>query len=232
MVHPSRTIVVTGATRGLGRAMIRAFHRAGHRVFGCGRSKEDVVALNRELDPSSELPIVTAVNVTSDSEVGAWAAEILRKAGAPDLLLNNAARINRSAPLWTLTAEEFDSVIDVNLKGIANTIRHFVPAMIDGGRGVVVNFSSGWGRSTSPEVAAYCATKWGVEGLSRSLAQELPSPLASIALNPGMIHTDMLESCFAEGASSYPKPEAWAERAIPFLLGLGPKENGSSLDIG
>ncbi len=128
-----------------------------------------------------------------------------------------------------MPAADFDTVIDVNIKGVANVIRHFVPAMIGRGRGVVVNFSSGWGRSTAPEVAPYCATKWAIEGLTRALAQELPDGLAAVALNPGIIDTDMLRSTFAGDAGSYPAPDAWSKTAAPFLLALGAKDNGKAL---
>ena len=90
----------------------------------------------------------------------------------------------------------FPQVIDVNLKGMANVIRHFVPAMVKNKSGVIVNFSSGWGRSTDAEVAPYCATKWAIEGLTQALAQELPPGMAAVPLNPGIINTGMLRSCF------------------------------------
>src|SRR5205807_5285973 len=124
---------------------------------------------------------------------------------------NNAALINPNAPLWEVPAEEFSDVIDVNIKGVANMIRHFVPAMIERGSGVIVNFSSGWGRSTSPKVATYCATKWAIEGLTQALSQELPAGMAAIPLNPGIINTDMLQSSFGSSASAYPTAEEWAK---------------------
>ena len=111
-------------------------------------------------------------------------------------------------------------------------IRHFVPAMIERGSGVIVNFSSGWGRSTSPGMAPYCTTKWAIEGLSRALAQDLPEGMASIALSPGVIHTEMLEICFGvEAAATHIGPREWSERAVPFLLALGPGENGESTSV-
>ncbi|MGE4550486.1 MAG: SDR family oxidoreductase, partial [Opitutales bacterium] len=137
--------------------------------------------------------------------------------------------INRNAPLTALSDEEVSKVLDVNVKGLASVMRHFLPAMEDRGQGVVVNFSSGWGRSTSPEVAPYCASKWAVEGLSQAVAQEVGDGVAVVALNPGIIDTDMLRSCFGDSAASYPNAEAWATRAIPFLEGLGASNNGQSL---
>jgi NAD(P)-dependent dehydrogenase (short-subunit alcohol dehydrogenase family) len=147
------------------------------------------------------------------------------------LLLNNAGLINHNAPLWEVGAEEFSQVVDVNVKGVANVIRHFVPAMVRRNRGVIVNFSSGWGRSTDAEVAPYCATKWAIEGLTQALAQELPPGMAAVPFNPGIIDTDMLRSCFGDSASGYPAPQEWAKVAAPFLLKLGPADNGRQLTV-
>jgi len=221
-----KTIVVTGATRGLGRAMVAEFVRAGHMVIGCGRSAKAVDPLKQKFGAPHDFE---AVDVANDEQVQAWAKRVLKSHGPPDLLLNNAALINRNAPLWKVTAKEFSEVIDVNIKGVANVIRHFAPAMVERRSGVIVNFSSGWGRSTSGEVAPYCATKWAMEGLTQSLAQELPAGMAAVPLNPGIINTDMLQSCFGPSAASYPTAEQWAKSAVPFLLGLNARHNGQSL---
>jgi NAD(P)-dependent dehydrogenase (short-subunit alcohol dehydrogenase family) len=221
-----RRIVLTGATRGLGRAMAERFAALGHTVFGCGRSAAEVAALKQALGSPHEFAVV---DVTRADQVDAWAADLLRRHGAPDLLLNNAGVINRNARLWEVPPAEFDRLIDVNVKGVANVLRAFLPAMAREGRGVVVNFSSGWGRSTSPEVAPYCASKYAVEGLTQALAQELPGGMAAVPLNPGIIDTEMLRSCFGDSAGDYPSPEEWAKRAVPFLLRLGPGDNGKAL---
>jgi NAD(P)-dependent dehydrogenase (short-subunit alcohol dehydrogenase family) len=163
--------------------------------------------------------------------VEAFAAAVVERSGAPDLLLNNAATINPNKPLWEVSADEFARVIDVNLKGAHLVIRAFLPGMIRRGKGVVVNFSSGWGRSASPEVAPYCASKWGIEGLTAALAQELPAGLAAVSLNPGIIDTRMLRSCFGEGAGGYPTPEEWAKAAVPYLASLGKHHNGKALTV-
>lgn len=221
-----KLVVITGATRGLGRAMATTVASLGHTVLGCGRSAAHVEDLRRTLPMPHDFAVV---DVTDDGQVKAWAERLLEQHGPPDLLLNNAALMNRVAPLWEVPSEEFDAVIDVNIKGMANVIRHFAPAMVARQAGVIVNFSSGWGRTTSAEVAPYCASKWAVEGLTQALAQELPRGMAAVALNPGVIDTDMLRVCWADGASAYQKPEQWAEKAVPFLLRLGPKDNGKPL---
>jgi NAD(P)-dependent dehydrogenase (short-subunit alcohol dehydrogenase family) len=223
-----KVIVLTGATRGLGRALIPLFATAGHTVLGCGRSQAHVRELTTEFGPPHAF---TAVDVRDTVAVLAWANQILPTHGPPDLLINNAAVMNTPAPLWEIPAEQFDALIDVNVKGVANVIRAFVPAMVGRKTGVIVNLSSGWGRSTSPEVAPYCASKYAIEGLTLALAQELPAGMAAVPLNPGVIDTDMLRQAWADGASHYPKADAWAKRAAPFLLNLGPKENGRSLTV-
>jgi NAD(P)-dependent dehydrogenase (short-subunit alcohol dehydrogenase family) len=223
-----KTILITGATRGCGRALAEEFIRLGHVVLGCGRSEKEVAQLQKLFPAPNDFVVV---DVASDEQVAAWARRVLQSRSAPDLLLNNAALINRNAPLWEISATEFSDVVDVNLKGVANVIRHFVPAMIKQGRGVIVNFSSGWGRSTDAEVAPYCATKWAIEGLTQSLAQELPPGLAAVPLNPGIINTDMLQSCFAGGANNYPTAEEWAKTAVPFLLKINVADNGEQLAV-
>ena len=224
-----KVIVISGVTRGLGRAMTGEFIRLGHRVLGCGRSSEAVQELNRQHGPDNRFEVV---DVTRDAEVRDWAERCLKLAGPPDLLLNGAALINRNAPLWEVPAEEFSAVIDVNIKGVASLIRHFAPAMVKRNSGVIVNFSSGWGRSTDPLVAPYCASKWAMEGLTQALAQEIPRGMAAIPLNPGIIDTDMLRSCFGTEAGNYPTADEWAQTAVPWLLGLGPRDNGRSLTVG
>ena len=98
-------------------------------------------------------------------------------------------------------------------------------------KGVIVNFSSGWGRSVSPEVGPYCMSKWAIEGLTKAMAEELPNGMAAVPLDPGIIDTEMLRSCWADGAGNYPKAEAWAEVAAPFILSLGAKDNGKSISV-
>lgn len=203
--------------------MAEEFVRHGHTVIGCGRSEREVERLREKYDKPHDFYVV---DVAADEEVQSWASLVLTHYGPPDLLINNAAVINRNAPLWDVPVREFNAVVDINLKGVANVIRHFVPAMVKRKRGVIVNFSSGWGRSVDAEVAPYCATKWAIEGLTQALAAELPSGMAAVAFNPGVINTEMLRSCFGGAADSYSTPEQWAKTAVPFLLGLGKKDNG------
>src|ERR1035437_4415264 len=223
-----KTILITGVSRGLGRALTEEFIRLGHTVIGCGRSGKEIAQLQKQFPATNDFAIV---DVSADEQVAAWAKRVLSSHAAPDLLLNNAALINRNAKLWEISADEFSRVIDVNIKGVANVIRHFAPAMVAHRAGVIVNFSSGWGRSTDAEVAPYCATKWAMEGLTQSLAQELPQGMAAVPLNPGIINTAMQRSSFGGSATNYPVPREWAKIAAPFLLKINAADNGRQLTV-
>ena len=225
---PTKRIVLTGVSRGLGLAMAEQLIERGRTVFGCARSPKSLDSLRKRWPKGHRFD---AVDVADDGQVAQWANTVFEAAGDVDLLINNAALMNRNAPLWKIPADEFSAVVDVNINGVANVIRHFVPRMVERRAGIIINFSSGWGRSTSPEVAPYCATKWAVEGLSQALAQELPEGMAAVALNPGIIDTDMLRSCFGDSAGSYPGADQWAQRAVPYILNIGAPDSGRPLVV-
>ena len=220
----SKTIVITGATKGLGRALAEWYIAHGHTVAGCGRSPEVMELRFTHPEPHD----FSVVDVADDTKVRIWSDKL---GIVPDILICNAALINTPAPLWQVPVAEFNKLIDVNVKGVANVIRHFLPGMVARGSGVVVTLSSGWGRNASAEVAPYCASKFAVEGLTKSLAKELPAGMAAVPLSPGVIDTDMLRQAWSDGAESCQKPKEWAEVAAPFILQLGPKDNGKSLTV-
>ncbi len=228
LADSKRTIVITGVSRGLGKAMATGFAELGHTIIGCGRGAAELDRLKKELGPQHSFSVV---DISSDEQVQAWAQRVLADFPAPGLLINNAAVINRNEKLWNISAAEFDQLMAVNVNGTANVIRHFVPAMVAARKGVIVNFSSGWGRSVSAEVAPYCATKWAIEGLTQALAAELPDGMCAVPLNPGIINTEMLQSCFASGAEMYPKPDEWARVAVPFILSLSARHNGQAVTV-
>jgi NAD(P)-dependent dehydrogenase (short-subunit alcohol dehydrogenase family) len=224
----TRRLLITGVTRGLGRAMAEEFIELGHTVIGCGTKSGRISELKKVHPAPHDFQLV---DVTDDRAVARWRDHVLEQHGPPDVLINNAAIINRNAPLWELSDAEIAAILNVNIRGVVTLIRHFLPGMIRRGEGLIVNISSGWGRSTDAEVASYCATKWAIEGLTQALAQELPDGLAAVALNPGVINTEMLQSCFGPSAAQCPSPADWAERAVPFILGLKPRDNGRPLSV-
>lgn len=212
----SRRIVITGTTRGLGRALAEELGSRGHLVAGCGTTAEGA----------------DRIDVGDFLQVEGWAQHVLeRLGGPPDLLINSAGVTTDPDPLWAQKPEALARVLRVNVAGVQHVLRAFLPSMLERGQGVVINISSDWGRTGAPMVGPYCASKWAVEGLSRCLALELPSGMAAVSLDPGTINTDMLRFTFGPGAEEYPDPESWRGKAADFVLSLGPEHNGLALTL-
>ena len=221
-----KLIIITGVTRGLGRALSDQYLKMGHTVIGCGRNAEIIKKMSAKYPTNTDFQ---ALDVSDYESVIFWANRIIKSFGSPDFLLNNAGIMNDNRNLWEISKRNFSEVVDTNIKGIFNTVKGYVPEMINQKRGIIVNFSSGWGRTTSPKVAPYCTSKWAVEGLTKSLAQELPQGLSAVALSPGVIDTDMLRLCWGNSASAHEKPETWAQRVAPYILKISSKDNGASI---
>ncbi|KAL0533361.1 hypothetical protein IC582_030180 [Cucumis melo] len=230
-----RTVLITGVSKGLGRALALELAKRGHSVVGCSRSQDKLNSLNSDftsLDLSSSANhLLLPVDVSSDSNVQEFARVVVERKGVPDIIVNNAGTINKNSKIWEVPPEEFDAVYETNVKGTVNILRHFIPLMIPSKKGIIVNMSSGWGRSGAALVAPYCASKWAIEGLTRSVAKELPEGMAIVALSPGVVNTDMLASCFGDSASLYQTPDSWSLKAATMILNLTAADNGASLTV-
>lgn len=208
--------------------MVSWFHAQGHVVSGIARSSSAISELQQHPGPETAFH---SVDVLNRPQVDSWAESVCRRHGPPTLLICNAGVIHPDTPFLELPPEEFDRVQDVNLKGTANVIRAMLPAMIARGTGTIIGFSSGAGVKGYPEISGYCASKHAIEGLCKSLAQEVPNGMAVIPFQPGVIQTDMLKTHYGERAKDYPTPDEWIQRAGPYLLSLGPEQNGKSLRL-
>lgn len=222
-----KRIVLTGATQGIGLALLKAFAASGHRVAACGRNPERVKAIASRLPSGS---VIAQVDVADADAVRTWAGQVRAELGTADLLINNAALMHDRANTWEIPEASFDALVAVNIRGVMHVLRAFLPDMVarDSG-GVVVNVSSGAGRRGIAGIAGYCASKWAIEGLTKSLALELPATMAAVAWSPGMVNTSMLQHNLGDAAAEYPSPEALARSALPMLLGLSRRDNGQSL---
>jgi 3-oxoacyl-[acyl-carrier protein] reductase len=171
--------VVTGASRGIGRAIADVFGAAGARVAGCARrASGDVVACD----------------VSKPADVARFADEVLRGYGPPDVVVNNAGIVARGR-LDEMPIETWYAVLEANLVGAYLVTRAFLPAMRGRRRGRIVNIASISGRQGTPGLTAYCAAKHGVVGLTRALAEEVrPDGIVVNAVCPGSVDTDMLKS--------------------------------------
>uniref|UniRef100_A0A0A0KLF6 NADPH-dependent pterin aldehyde reductase-like n=2 Tax=Cucumis sativus TaxID=3659 RepID=A0A0A0KLF6_CUCSA len=227
-------IVVSGVSKGIGRALALEFAKLGHIIVGCSRNQNQLDSLQHHLSTISSLThLLIKVDVSSNDEVKVMAETVLQKVGSPHIIVNNAGVINENVKMWEGCVKEFDNVIDTNIKGTANVIRNFIPHMISNNKeGIIVNMSSIYGRTGAPQVSAYVCSKWGIEGLSKSLAKEVPNRITVVALDPGIINTDMLATHIGPHlASHYQTPQQWATKAASMIMNLSSSDNGTSLTV-
>jgi len=219
-----KTIVITGVTSGLGLGLTQYLLDGGHRVFGCGRRENPLP----EADPGGFQ--FRSLDLMDRTALKEWADDIQCEE-AIDILVHNAGAMHANANLWEIEPTDLEMTIDVNVKGSFYVARAFLPGMLEARRGVLVLMSSGAGRFGIPSISGYCASKFAVEGMAQALAEELPAPLAAIPLAPGMVDTPMLRGNAMLKADDYEKPEPWAQRAGPMILGLNREHNGQSLSV-
>jgi len=210
-----RTAVVTGASRGIGRAIAVALTAAGARVAGCARRGGDGVLV---------------CDVGRAADVEGFAATVLRDLGPPDLLVNNAGIAVR-ARLDETSIEAWDEVMGSNLKGTFLVTRAFLPAMRARKSGRIVNIASISGRQGTARLGAYCAAKHGVVGLTRALAAELREDgIAVNAVCPGSVDTEMLRVGMP-GARPDMTPEDVAGVVLYLAAAAPPALTGSCVDV-
>jgi 3-oxoacyl-[acyl-carrier protein] reductase len=165
--------VVTGGSRGIGAGIARKLSGMGAAIVICGRDLDrlnETAADIRSLGGQCE---AIACDVTDWNSVAALAGRVQQTFGRIDILVNNAGIGGFSGPLHTMPSEKWDVIFNTNLRGVFHTVRAFVPMMIAGGGGDIINISSLAGKNPLPNAAAYAASKWGLNGLSYSLAEEL-----------------------------------------------------------
>ena len=186
--------IVTGAARGIGRAVARRFAAEGAVVYGVDVLKEELAAEMTQLEQRGFRAYAVPTDLTFLGEVKRLAERVLAEQSRVDVLANIAGIIKLKA-LEATTLDDWEQIINVNLRGPFLLCRAVAPAMKVAGGGSIVNVSSRAGVFGFASEAAYCASKFGVEGLSRALAKELgPHGIAVNSLTPGVpTHTAMSE---------------------------------------
>jgi len=212
-----KTAVVTGASRGIGRAIAAALAGAGARVAGCARNPEAGGDVFR-------------CDVARADDVARFAADVLERLGPPDVLVNNAGVAAR-VRLDDMPLDTWDAVVDSNLKGTFLVTRAFLPAMRARRGGRIVNVASISGRQGTALLSAYCAAKHGVVGLTRALAAELRADAIAVnAVCPGSVDTAMLRAGLP-GAKPDMSPEDVAGVVLYLAAGAPAALTGSCVDV-
>jgi len=225
-----RVAIVTGAGRGIGRATALALARYGAAVAVAARRAADLSAVEAQIEEAGGRALAVPTDVSVTSEVEALIDQTQATLGDIDLLVNNAGVVERELVVST-SDEAWDRILGVNLKGAFLCTRAVLPGMMERRRGRILNVSSISGRLGTPQLAAYCASKWGLIGFTKATAEETaPHNVQVMAVCPGSVDTEMLTKGLP-GA----KPDMTPEDVASFLLYLGTAApaalNGSALDM-
>ena len=180
--------VITGASSGIGEATARALAADGHRVALLARRSERIRALAEELGNDS---LAIEADVTDRDSITAAAQRVQEEAGGADILVNNAG-VMLLGPFSSEQSTDYRQMLEANLLGAITVTELFLDQLRDGG-GDLVNISSVAGRTARPGNAVYAATKWGINGWSESLRQELQPDVRVMVIEPGAVATELAE---------------------------------------
>ncbi len=220
----NKIILITGASSGIGEATARALAGAGATVVLGARRTDRLEELAGELNAAGGKAIYRSLDVTSRDSVQSFADAAVREFGRIDVIINNAG-IMPLSPMASLRVDEWDLMIDVNIKGVLHGIAAVLPVMNRQGSGQIINISSIGGLAVSPPAAVYCATKYAVRAISDGLRQE-NDKLRVTCIYPGVVESELANTITdpvaAQAMESYRqialKPEAIAA-AIMHVIG-------------
>jgi 3-oxoacyl-[acyl-carrier protein] reductase len=193
-IHPlaDQVAIITGAGRGIGAAIARELSDLGATAVLCGRTRAALESTAKAIGQTGGKAEAIACDVTNLQSVEVVAKQVESSFGRIDILVNNAGIGGFGGPLHQLSPDGWDQILNTNLRGVFYAVRAFSPLMIRARSGHIINISSLAGKNALPNGAAYAASKWGLNGLSYSLAEELRSHNIRVAVVcPGSTNTDL-----------------------------------------
>jgi NADP-dependent 3-hydroxy acid dehydrogenase YdfG len=189
----NKVVVITGASSGLGEAAARYLAQQGATVVLGARRAERIDALAKELTDKGGKALAVATDVTDRAQVKALVDKAVEAYDRIDVMLNNAG-LMPLAPLERLKVDEWEQMVDVNIKGVLYGIAAALPPMREQKSGQIINVSSVYGHTVAPGAAVYCGTKFAVRALSEGLRQEVkPYNIRTTVISPGAVATELLD---------------------------------------
>jgi NAD(P)-dependent dehydrogenase (short-subunit alcohol dehydrogenase family) len=218
-----KTVLITGGGGGIGRVMARAFVQEGAGVLICGRDRKRLESVSAEVQAPEGKLFYLVCDITKNDDLKRLAQWIAQAWGRLDVLVNNAGVLGLMVPLKDYPEAVWDEVIRINLTGAFLVTRSVLPFMIKAGGGSIINLSSTVGREARANWGAYAASKFGMEGLTQVLADELkPHGIRVNSVNPGGTRTEMRSVAYPkEDPSALPSPEA----IMPLFIHLASDES-------
>jgi 3-oxoacyl-[acyl-carrier protein] reductase len=220
--------VITGAGRGIGAAIALELAGLGATTVLCGRSLKTLENTAGEISAAGGRGVVRECDVTDLRSVETTSSELENTLGRIDILVNNAGIGSFAGPLHQMKPQDWDNILNTNLRGVYYCIRSFAPMMIRARNGHIVNISSLAGKNALPNGAAYAASKWGLNGLTYSVAEELRAHNIRVSvICPGSVDTD-LSPHEGKSAEKMLKPEDVAH-IVAMLVTQSPQSFASEV---
>jgi NAD(P)-dependent dehydrogenase (short-subunit alcohol dehydrogenase family) len=204
----NKRVVITGASRGLGRALAFRFSEEGARLALCARSTEALNRVGLEISLKGYPPLLGSCDIADHAQVDRFASMVLEELGGVDVLVNNAAQLGTRIEVAEWTASAWSRIIDVNVNGLFLVSRAFLPGMIKQRTGSIINVSSSVGKQGRQRWGAYGVSKFALEGFTQMLADEVRTKGVRVnSVNPGRIDTDMRHAAYPdEDRTKLPSP--------------------------
>jgi NAD(P)-dependent dehydrogenase (short-subunit alcohol dehydrogenase family) len=194
-----KRIVITGASKGLGRALAFKFAEEGARLALCARSADELTRVELELSVRGTPPLVASCDIADFNQVEHFAGLVLEEFETVDVLVNNASQLGPRINIVEWTAATWNRIIDVNVNGLFAVTRAFLPSMLKNGSGSIINVSSSVGKKGRGRWGAYAVSKFAMEGFTQTLADELKNKGIRVnSVNPGAMDTDMRHAAYPE----------------------------------
>lgn len=232
----SYTALVTGSGRGIGRETAILLSKKGFNLIICSRNQNEIDSVVNEIKSfGNDRILARECDVSVSSQVNRLVSEALDIYGRIDVLINNAG-ISYVKKLIETTEEEWDNTLDINLKGSYLFSKAIVPHMIEHNYGVIINVSSGAGKIGFEDISAYCASKFGMIGLTESLAREVDNyNIRAMTICPAQVATKMQEDIDAKyyelNKHRMLHPRAVAEKIVEMILNNKKYPNRISVDL-
>lgn len=222
--------LVTGGGRGIGAAISRRLAQLGATTVVCGRTQRHIDETAAQIKAGGGQSQAIPCDVSDWNSVAGLANKLKGAFGKLDILVNNAGIGAPGSPLHQLSPDKWDAILNTNLRGVFYMIRAFVPMLIAAGGGHIVNISSIAGKNPLPNGAAYAASKWGLNGLSYSVAEELRGQKIRVSIIcPGSTHTE-LSPHEGKSAEKMLRPDDIAH-AVEMLVTQSPQSFASEIVI-
>jgi NADP-dependent 3-hydroxy acid dehydrogenase YdfG len=230
-MNMDKVVLITGASSGIGAGIARELARAGATVVLGARRTDRLDMLVEEIHAAGDKAVARRLDVTDRDDVAAFAEAARQQFGRVDVIVNNAG-IMPLSPMASMKVDEWDRMVDVNIKGVLHGIAAVLPEMTARGSGHIINIASIGALSVSPTAAVYCATKYAVRAISDGLRQERED-IRVTCIHPGVVESELAETITdpvaAEGMKSFRaialKPDAIG-RAVRFAI-----EQPSDVDV-